>query len=74
MHERPNPKRSLLMAFVTESTLAIYRQWVADGKQMTPERLANLAVKPVCKGALQQLNSLDARPHPSLHLGVQMTR
>ena len=46
-----DPERNLLMAFVTESTLAIYRQWVADGKRVEPERLADLAVKLICKGA-----------------------
>lgn len=46
-----NPERSLLMAFVTESTLAIYRQWVADGKAISLDRVTDLAVRLVCHGA-----------------------
>ena len=46
-----DPERSLLMAFVTESTLAIYRQWVADGKAVPGERVADMAVLLVCHGA-----------------------
>lgn len=40
------------MAFVTEATLAIYRQWVADGKGITAQRAAEIAAKLVCHGAL----------------------
>ena len=47
-----DPERSLLMAFVTESTLAIYRQWVADGKSLPADRVADIAAKYVCRGAL----------------------
>lgn len=47
-----DPERSLLMAFVTEATLAIYRQWVADGKSLPVSQVANVAVKYVCRGAL----------------------
>ncbi len=46
-----NPEHSLLMAYVTESTLAIYRQWIADGKRVEAERLVDLAVALVCEGA-----------------------
>jgi hypothetical protein len=52
-----DPERSLLMAFVTESTLTIYRQWVADGKRVAPERLVDLAVGLVCKGACHAAGS-----------------
>jgi len=45
-------ERSLLLAFVTESTLAIYRQWVEDGKPVPSERVADVAVRLVCHGAL----------------------
>jgi len=45
-------ERSLLLAFVTESTLAIYRQWVADGKPVPSEHIADIAVRLVCHGAL----------------------
>ena len=47
-----DPERSLLMAYVTESTLAIYRQWVADGKALPIEVVAELAARLVCHGAL----------------------
>lgn len=46
-----DPERSLLMAFVTQSTLAIYRQWVADGKLVPAERVADMAAALVCNGA-----------------------
>lgn len=47
-----DPERSLLIAFVTEATLAIYRQWVADGKSLPADRVADTAAKYVCHGAL----------------------
>lgn len=47
-----DPERSLLMTFVTESTLAIYRQWVADGKTVPREHVAEIAASLVCRGAL----------------------
>lgn len=49
-----DPEWSLLMAFVTESTLAIYRQWVADGKAIPHERAAEIAASLVCRGAFAQ--------------------
>ena len=47
-----DPERSLLMAFVTEATLAVYRQWVADGKAVPDERAAEIAASLLCRGAL----------------------
>ena len=47
-----DPERSLLMAFVTRSTLAIYRQWVDDGKRVPIERVADIAARLLCHGAL----------------------
>ena len=55
------PARSLLMAFVTESTLAIYRQWVADGKALPPDRVTDIAVSFVCHGALGRDTSRQTR-------------
>ena len=49
--ESDDSERSLLMAFVTASTLAVYRQWVADGKRMPIEQVADIAAGLVCKGA-----------------------
>ena len=43
-------RRNLLMSFVTESTLAIYRKWVADGKQLSASEVTELAVALVCRG------------------------
>ena len=48
--EAPDPGRSVLIAFVRESTLAVYRQWIADGKRLTPTEVADLAVALVCRG------------------------
>ena len=50
----PDPQRSLLLAYVSESTLAVYRQWVADGKAMPIEQATDMAVRLVCHGALPQ--------------------
>ena len=47
-----DPERSLLMAFVVESTLVIYRQWVEDGKLIPIGKVADIAVGLVCHGAL----------------------
>ena len=47
-----DPERSLLMAFVTEATLAIYRQWVEDGKRVPAERVCAIAGRLLCRGAL----------------------
>ncbi len=47
-----DPERLLLMAFVAESTLAIYRQWVEDGKRLPVERVSDIAVRLICHGAL----------------------
>ena len=44
-------RRDLLRAFVTESTLAIYRKWVADGKPLSADEVTELAVALVCRGA-----------------------
>lgn len=48
-----DPERSLLMSFVTEATLAIYRQWVADGKRISSDEVATIAAKLLCHGALR---------------------
>lgn len=44
-------RRDILLAYVRESTLAIYRQWVSGGKRLPVEELTELAVALVCKGA-----------------------
>lgn len=45
-----DPERAMMMAFITEGTLAIYRTWVEQGKPVSPERLADLSVDLVCGG------------------------
>ena len=47
----PDPRRSVLMAYVREATLAIYCQWVADGKRLSPGEIIKLAVSLVCRGS-----------------------
>lgn len=49
--EQADPHRALLMAFVTEATLAIYRQWVADGKVVPVGELCDTAAALICHGA-----------------------
>ena len=36
------------------ATLALYRRWVADGKVVSLERLTEIAVRLVSRGALEQ--------------------
>lgn len=42
--------QSILMAYVSQSTLAIYKQWVADGKQIPLEDMIEITSKLICKG------------------------
>ena len=58
--EPRDPQRSLLMAYVRESTLSIYRQWVADGKRLPPDELTDLAVSLVCHGTEGYANNRSA--------------
>ena len=44
-------RHCLYMAFVTESALAIYRQWVLAGKPIPAETMTDLCVSLVCHGA-----------------------
>ena len=46
----PDARRALVMAFVRESTLGIYRRWVTDGKRLSPDEVAELAAALVCRG------------------------
>ncbi|WP_085831083.1 TetR/AcrR family transcriptional regulator [Collinsella vaginalis] len=45
----PLAERSLVIAF-TNVALVLYRQWVADGKLVTPERLAEIGAALVVRG------------------------
>ncbi len=42
---------NIYMAYVSQSTLAIYKQWVADGKKLPLEDIIQIAIKLVCNGA-----------------------
>ena len=42
--------QSIVMAFVSQATLAIYRQWAADGKEMPLEEIIELATRLICNG------------------------
>ncbi len=48
----PNPYiQNIYMAYVSQSTLAIYKQWVADGKKIPLEDIIQIATRLVCDGA-----------------------
>lgn len=48
-------QQSIVNNFVTTSSLDMYRQWVADGKQLGVDELIDLSTKLLCTG----VNSLD---------------
>lgn len=54
-----DPERAMMMAFITEGTLAIYRTWVEQGKPVPPERLADIACALVCGGVKRYLRERD---------------
>lgn len=43
-------EQDILMTFITESTLAIYRQWVASGKAIPEAKVIDMTVALVCGG------------------------
>ena len=42
--------RNVIMSFVSQATLAMYRQWIADGKKIPLENIIKLAAQLICKG------------------------
>ena len=42
--------QNIVMTFVSQSTLAIYKQWVADKKKIPLDKMIEIAVKLICKG------------------------
>lgn len=42
--------QNIIMNFVSQSTLTIYRQWVADGKRIPLEEIIALTTKLICSG------------------------
>lgn len=43
--------QNIYMTYVSQSTLSIYKQWVADGKKIPLEEIIRLATKLICDGA-----------------------
>lgn len=42
--------QSIVMTYVAQSTLAIYKQWVTDGKQIPMDEMIEITSKLVCNG------------------------
>lgn len=42
--------QNIIMTYVAQSTLEIYKQWVADGKKIPLEEIIQLATKLICNG------------------------
>ena len=42
--------QNIIKSFISQATLAIYRQWIADGKKLSLEEVINLATKLICDG------------------------
>ena len=43
-------RQDIIMTFISQSTLAIYKQWVDDGKRIPLEHIIELAIRLVCHG------------------------
>lgn len=53
--DRPRPeqdpyRRRVVMEFVSQGTLAVYRQWVAEGKKVPIEQIIEITAALVCRG------------------------
>ena len=42
--------QDIIMTYLSQSTLAIYKQWVADGKRIPLEDIIDLTIRLVCHG------------------------
>ena len=42
--------QNIIMTFVSQSTLAIYKQWVAEKKRIPLDKMIDTALKLICKG------------------------
>ena len=42
--------QNIIMSFVSQATLAIYRQWISDKKQIPLEEIIELATNLICEG------------------------
>ncbi len=55
--EIKHPIQNIIISFVSRSTIEIYKQWIADGKQIPLEQIIELTSKLVCNG-INGLNSI----------------
>ena len=51
--------RNIIMTYVSESTLAIYKQWVLDGRKIPIEDIITIAARLICEG----INGLSESHH-----------
>lgn len=59
--DKSNPYiQNIYMTYVSQSTLAIYKQWGADGKKIPLEDIIQLTIKLVCNGANGMAQELTA--------------
>ena len=51
-HEKPleEGQRAVVMAFISQATLAVYRQWAVAGRRFSERQLEDMAVTLVCDG------------------------
>ena len=42
--------QNIIKSFISQATLAIYRQWIADGKKLSLNEIIDLATKLICEG------------------------
>lgn len=42
--------KSIVMTYIAQSTLAVYKQWIADGKKIPLEEIIEITTKLVCRG------------------------
>lgn len=52
----PQPYESLLLTYFCTS-ISLYRQWVADGEQLSPDELTDFAVMLLCDGLTQRISA-----------------
>lgn len=43
--------QNILMTYVAQSTLAIYKQWIADGKKIPLDEIIEIATQLICNGS-----------------------
>lgn len=44
-------ERAMYLAFVRNISLVVYRQWIADGRPTSPERMADVCCELACRGS-----------------------